>query len=162
MKNGLRSHTAHKAQNTAFEDTDMSQAIRCLVGPNGIMGNVEPLTFMEDLQPPFHFASPRGAAILVVAAGDTVLGRPMRVNVMGTSSHGERDKDDYDDEQSWSGAFEAVSIAVHGSSIWIWIARRNARWKHKPLLSAEEGTTQQFWSFRVVLTMQITGCALSD
>jgi hypothetical protein len=25
---------------------------------------------------------------------------------------------------------EAVSIAVHGSSIWIWIARRNARWKH--------------------------------
>src|SRR5262249_43239112 len=64
-------------------------------------------------------------------------------------------KDD-DEQQSWGGAFEAVSIGAHGSSIWIWIAWRNARWKHKPLLSAEGGTTEQFWSFHVVLTTQIT------
>ena len=95
----------------------MSHTIRRLVGPNGITRNVEPLTFMENLQSPFHFASTRGAAILVVAAGDAVLGRPMRVNVMGTSSDGERDKNGDDEQQSWSGAFETVSIAVHGSSI---------------------------------------------
>ena len=158
----LRSHTTHKAQNTALEDTNMSHTIRCLVRPNGITGNVEPLTFVENLQPPFHFASARRAAILIVAAGDAVLGRPMRVDVMGTSSDCERDKNDEDEQQSWSGAFEAVSIAVHGSSIWLWPARRNARWKHKPLLSAKEGTTERFWSFRVVLTMQITGYAPSD
>lgn len=134
----------------------MCHAIRCFVGPNGITRNVEPLTFMEDLQSPFHFASARGAAVLVVTAGDTVLGRPMRVDVMGTSSDGERDESDDDEQQSWSGAFEAMSVAVHGSSIWIWIARCSARWKHKPLLSAEEGTTERFWSFRVVLTVQIT------
>ena|SRR5215467_16325973 len=100
----------------------MSHTIRCLVGPNGIMRNVEPLTFMEDLQSSFHFASTRRATILIVAAGDTVLGRPMRVDVMGTSSACERDNDDDDEQQSWSGAFEAVSFGVHGSSIWIWIA----------------------------------------
>jgi hypothetical protein len=123
----LRSHTTHKTQNATLEYTNMSHTIRCLVGPNGITGNVEPLAFMENLEPPFHFASARGAAIFIVAAGDAVLGRPMRVDVMGTSSDRERDKNDDDEQQTWSGAFEAVSIAVHGSSIWIWIARRNAR-----------------------------------
>ena len=99
----------------------MSHTIRCVVGPNGITRNIEPLTFMEDLQSPVHFASARRPAILIVAAGNTVLGRPMRVDVMGTSSACERDNEDDDEQQSWS-AFEAVSIGVHGSSIWIWIA----------------------------------------
>jgi len=72
---------------------------------------------MEDLQSPVHFASARRPAILIVAAGNTVLGRPMRVDVMGSSSACEQDDDDDDKQQSWSGAFEAVSVGVHGSSI---------------------------------------------
>jgi len=45
----LRSHTTHKAQNAPLEDTNMGHTIRCLVGPNGITGNVEPLAFVENL-----------------------------------------------------------------------------------------------------------------
>jgi hypothetical protein len=50
------------------------------------------------------------------------------------SSDGERDESDDDEQQSWTGAFEAVSIAVHGSSIWI-CAQCSAMEAQAPALS---------------------------